>query len=71
MTTRKAIALAGLVLALAILSPAAALADAGGYRPLQGTGSSTITLNLQDGHITADGSGFSTHLAHYTVHFDG
>jgi hypothetical protein len=71
MTTNKAIALAGLVLALAILSPASALADAGGYRPLKGTGSSTITLNLQNGRVTADGSGFSTHLAHYTVDFAG
>jgi hypothetical protein len=71
MTINKAIALAGLVLALAILSPASALADAGGYRPLNGTGSSTITLDLQNGFITADGSGFSTHFAHYTVHFAG
>lgn len=71
MTTRKAIAFAGLVLALAILSPASALADAGGYRPLEGSGSSTITLNLENGRVTAEGSGFSTHLAHYTVLLDG
>lgn len=71
MTTRRAIARAGLVLALAVLSPASALADAGGYRPTKGTGSSMIRLNTKTLHFTADGTGFMTHLARYSVHFDG
>jgi hypothetical protein len=54
MTIRKAIALAGLVLVLAVLSPASALAAAGGTaRPLEGTISATVKLNRETGHLTA------------------
>jgi hypothetical protein len=73
MTTRKAIAaVAGLVLALAILSSAAsALANAGGSRPLKATESSTINLDLRTLHFTAEGTGIGTIFGHYNTHAEG
>jgi hypothetical protein len=72
MTARKAIALAGLVLALAILSPASALADAGGTtRPVKGTVSGTAALNLVTGNFAVDVGGAATHIGKYTAHSEG
>jgi hypothetical protein len=72
MTTRKAIAVAGLVLALAILSGAAsALANAGGSRPVKGTDSATINLDLRTLHLTVEGMGVGTLIGHYKTHVQG
>ena len=72
MTTRKAIALAGLVLALAILSPASALAKRGGTdRPLKATISGTVSLTVGTGAFTSDVTGVSSHLGEYTAHLEG
>ena len=72
MTKHKAIALAGIVLALAILSPASALADSGcpvsspvgaqgTCRSLQSSGTGTVRLNTQTLQFTAEGTGIGTH----------
>jgi len=72
MAVRKAIMLAGLVFALAALSPAAALAKAGGTdRPLKGSGSGTLTLNLQTGAFAYDATEVDSHSGKVTVHSDG
>jgi hypothetical protein len=72
MTTLKAIALAGLVLALAVLSPASALAKPKGTdRPLKATISGTVSLTVATGVFTSDASGESSHLGKYTVHLQG
>lgn len=80
MTTRKAVALAGLVLALAILSPASALAKPkcpasapagaeGTCRSLQSSGPGTIRLNTQTLQFTADGTAIGTHTGKGPVYF--
>jgi hypothetical protein len=80
MTTRKAIALAGLVLALAILSPASALAedecpapaqaDANGCRwSMQISSTGTVSLNRQTLAWTADGTAIGSHTGKGAVHF--
>jgi hypothetical protein len=78
MTTRKAITLAGLGFALAILSPASALAASecpasAQANPnscrwsLQSTG--TVRLNTQTRSWTADGTAIGTHTGKGPVHF--
>jgi hypothetical protein len=53
--------------ALAALSPAMALGEAGGtYRPLSGTSSSTTTVDLAAGTGTVAGSGQFAHLGRFT-----
>jgi hypothetical protein len=80
MTTRKAMALAGLVLALAVLSPAAALADPdcpasapvgaeGTCRSLQISGTGTVRLNTQTLQFTAEGTGIGTHTGKGPVRY--
>lgn len=72
MTTRKAIALAGLVLALAVLSPASALAKPGGTdRPFKATIAGTVSLTVATGEFTSDVTGDSSHLGEYTAHLQG
>lgn len=67
----KAIALL-LVLALALIIPAAALAAAGGTdRPIQGTMSGTISINPTTGAIIGDATGENSHLGESTLHFEG
>jgi hypothetical protein len=63
----------GLVLSLALLSPASALAKAGGTdRPVKGTGVGAVTVLLAPGLPTeVDASGRMTHLGRYTAHFEG
>jgi hypothetical protein len=80
MTTRKAIGLAGLVLALAILSPASALANAkcpasmpagvdGKCRSVKSSGTGTVRLNLLPRTWTADGTVIGSHTGKGPVHF--
>ena len=72
MTTRNAMALAGLVLALAILSPAAALANAGGTdRPLPASWSQTTSLDPATGAVVSDGAGVTAHIGKFSVHTEG
>ena len=80
MTKHKMIALAGLVLALVILSPASALADLGcpasaptggegTCRPLQISGTGTVRLNTQTLQFTAEGPGIGTHTGRGPVRY--
>lgn len=80
MTKLKAIGLAGLVLALTILSPASALADPkcppsapvsaqGACRPLQISGTGTVRLNTQTLQFTAEGTGIGTHTGSGPVRY--
>jgi hypothetical protein len=72
MTTRKAIALASLALALAILSPASAVAKVGGTdRPVKGTASGSARINLSTGAFSGDVTGHSTHIGNYAAHTEG
>ena len=69
---RKAIMIAGLVLALGVLAPATALGKAGGTdRPIQGNGSGTTVLDLGTLAFVTDGTGTVSHLGQTTVHLDG
>jgi hypothetical protein len=70
--SRKAVVLAGLALALAVLSPASALAKAGGTdRPVKGTtsGNVTVTLGAPLG-LTIDLTGVATQFGKYSVHLE-
>jgi hypothetical protein len=59
------------LLAVAALSPAAALGKAGGTdRPVRGTSTSTTTVNLATGTGISDGSGQVSHLGAFTFHND-
>ena len=80
MTKHKMIALAGLVLALAILSPASALADPrcpasapvgaeGTCRPLEIGGTGTVRLNTQTLQFTVEGTGTGTHTGRALVRY--
>ena len=68
---RKAIMIAGLVLALGVLAPATALGKAGGTdRPVQGSGSGTTVLDLPTLTFTADATGVMSHMGQTTYRFD-
>jgi hypothetical protein len=80
MTTRNTIALAGLVLALAILSPASALAEAkcpasaptaadGKCRSVKLSSTGSVRLNTQTRDWTADGTATGTHTGEGPVSF--
>jgi hypothetical protein len=72
MFIRKATTLAALALALVALSPASALANAGGTdRPAKGTVSGTVSVNVQTGALTADATGTATHLGRFTSSLEG
>jgi hypothetical protein len=59
------------LLALAAVSPAAALGKAKGTdRPWNGTTTSTTTLDLTTGTGTSDGAGQASHLGAFTFHND-
>lgn len=63
MFTRKAFALAGLVLAIAVVSPGAALGAQGGTdRPLNLSATGTGVLNLQTGQSSIVLTGNGTHV---------
>jgi hypothetical protein len=71
MSLRRLIFLSSLVLAVAALSPAAALGAAKGTdRPLKGTETGTTTVNLVTGAGPSDGTGQLSHLGTFTVHSD-
>jgi hypothetical protein len=72
MPKRKGLILCGLVLALAALSPASALAKAGGTdRPVKGTTSGTVTVMLGAPlGITIDLTGVVTHAGKYSLHLE-
>ena len=62
----------GWSLALAVLSPASALANAGGTdRPIKGAGTGTISLDPATGAFTGVVPGVSSHLGDMTVHIEG
>ena len=68
MSIRKALTLAGLVLALAVLSPASTLAKAGGTdRPVHGSGPGTVSINVQTFAIAGDLTGVVSHLGKFTA----
>ena len=72
MPKRKGLILCGLVLALAALSPASALAKAGGTdRPMKGSVVGDVTVPIPSLQLTTDASGVMTHLGKYTAHFEG
>ena len=69
---RKAMLLTALVLTVAALTPAAALAKAGGTdRPVKGTVVGDVTVPIPSLQLTTDASGVMTHLGKYTAHFEG
>jgi hypothetical protein len=71
MINHKAIAVV-CVLALTILSPASALAKAGGSdRPLKGVGSGTISFDPATGAVSGEETGVSSQIGQYTVHIEG
>ena len=71
-SSRNVITLAGLVVALAVLSPASALANTGGTdRPIKGAGTGTISLEPATGAFTGVVPGVSSHLGDITVHIEG
>jgi hypothetical protein len=72
MSIRTTTMLAGLVLAVAALSPASALAKAGGAdRPVKGTVSGTVSANVQAFAITGEGTGVAAHLGRFTSSLEG
>jgi hypothetical protein len=71
MPLRRLIFLASLVLAVAAVSPSAAMAAANGTdRPLTGAGTGTTTLNLATLAATAEATGHISHVGAFTGHFD-
>jgi hypothetical protein len=72
MFKRKLMMLAGLVLAVAVLSPASASANAGGTdRPVKGTISATVSLSVLTGAVTVEGGGVAAHLGKFTTSLEG
>jgi hypothetical protein len=72
MSIRKTITLAGLALALAALSPASALAKAGGTdRPVKGTASGTARFNVPTSSFTVEFGGTTSHVGLYNVRSEG
>ena len=66
MSIRKALALAGLVLAIAVLSPATALAGKGGTdRPLKFSETGAGVSNLGTGQVSIALTGHGTHFGQY------
>lgn len=72
MKLRRLVFLSGLVLAIAALSPVAALgaAKGGTNRPIKGSGSGTGVASV-DGTYTIDGKGNFSHYGRSTFHVDG
>ena len=69
---RAAIGVALLILGLAVVGPASAEAKVGGSdRPVRGTVSGTIQVNLQNLAITVEASGVSTHNGRFTTTQEG
>jgi hypothetical protein len=69
---RKAIMIAGLILAVGVLAPAGALGKAGGTdRPIKNTASGTTVLDLGTLAFTTEATGPTSHLGRTTTHLDG
>ena len=69
---RKVIAIAGLILVVGVLAPAASLAKTGGTdRPIKDDSSGTDVVNLADLSFAIDATGTISHLGKTTSHFDG
>ena len=72
MITRKTLGLAGLILVVALLGPAAALGEAGGTnRPTKLTSSGLVTRYLQTGTWVSDTTGQMSHLGKIALHAEG
>ena len=71
MLKRKLMTLAGIALAVAVLSPAASANAEGTDRPFMGTVSGTVSLNVLTGAMTAHAEGVATHLGEYTAGLEG
>ena len=71
MFKRKLMTLAGIALAVAVLSPAASANAEGTDRPFMGTVSGTVSLNVLTGAMTAHAEGVATHLGEYTAGLEG
>ena len=71
MFKRKLTTLAGIALAVAVLSPAASANAEGTDRPFMGTVSGTVSLNVLTGAMTAHAEGVATHLGEYTAGLEG
>lgn len=68
----KAIALVGLVLAVAALGPSAAIAKKGGTdRPIKDDSSGTTVFDLATLDVVADTTGITSHLGRTTTHLEG
>jgi len=68
---RKAIMIAGLILAVGVLAPAGALGKAGGTdRPIKDTESGTTALDLGSLTFSNDVTGNTSHLGRTTTHLD-
>ena len=68
MSIRKVMTLAGLALAVAAFSPAAALAKAGGTdRPISASGPGRTTANLATETFVFEFSGTGSHLGKFTA----
>ena len=68
---RKAIMIAGLILAVGVLAPAGALGKAGGTdRPIKGNVSGTTVLDLGTLTFVSDTTGTLSHLGTTTTHFE-
>jgi hypothetical protein len=68
---RKAIMIAGLILAVGVLAPVGALGKAGGKdRPIKDKASGTTVLDLGTLAFTTDVTGNTSHLGRTTTHLD-
>jgi len=68
---RKAIMIAGLILAVGVLAPAGALGKAGGTdRPIKDTESGITALDLGSLTFSTDATGNTSHLGRTTTHLD-
>ncbi len=69
---RTAVVSAGLALAVAVLSPSAAVANKGGTdRPIKDDETGTSVLNLLTGAFVADTTGVESHLGRVASHQEG
>ena len=67
-----AVALAGLVLAFAVLAPSAAVAKQGGTdRPIAAKQSGTNVIDVASGAYVIDATGTESHLGKVTAHYTG
>jgi hypothetical protein len=69
---RKATTIAGLILAVGVLTPGGALGKAGGAdRPIKDDSSGTTVIELATLGFVSDATGIGSHLGRTATHFDG